>query len=125
MRSLRLLALLAILPLAGCNQTAAEPSLIAQTEKKMAEDAAKVKKDFEDFRAELRRKTQAWIKECKEKGEPAIGMTKSQLFATCWERHRRPHINTTVTANGTIEQVIYHTGDYVYLRNGVVETIQK
>jgi hypothetical protein len=52
-------------------------------------------------------------------------MTKAQVFATCWGK---PHsINTTRTASGTREQLVYRAGDwagYIYLTDGVVTAIQ-
>ena len=71
---------------------------------------------------EVERKTAARRKECEAKGVPAIGMTKAQVSATCWGKPSR--INTTTTANGSREQLVYGLNAYVYLTNGIVTAIQ-
>lgn len=56
-----------------------------------------------------------------------IGMTKQQV--SCVTRYEKPtKINTTQTAAGLSEQVIYEKGwgtEYLYFDNGVLTTIQK
>jgi len=67
-------------------------------------------------------------------GQPgaAIGMTKEQVLSSCgWGKPS--HINTTITAGGTREQLVYGLCNtrksglcrsYIYLTNGVVTAIQ-
>ena len=51
-----------------------------------------------------------------------IGMTMDEARASTWGR---PHdINRTTTAYGTREQWIYGGRNYLYFRNGVLESIQ-
>ena len=56
------------------------------------------------------------------KPEPSIGMTSEEVRASRWGDPEK--INTTTTANGTSEQWVYSSGNYVYLDNGIVTTIQ-
>lgn len=58
---------------------------------------------------------------CENSGRIWLGMTREQVFSTCLGKPK--HINTTITAAGRREQLIY-PGGYVYLDNGVVSGIQ-
>jgi hypothetical protein len=58
---------------------------------------------------------------CKKKGNPKLGMTASQVAATCWGP---PHyINTKIRKAGKYEQYVYGDNKFVYLRNGVVTSV--
>ena len=59
--------------------------------------------------------------ECDRKGGVAIGMTKTQVLASCWGKPER--VNTTITAGLRSEQWVYGY-NYVYLRDDVVTSIQ-
>jgi hypothetical protein len=59
--------------------------------------------------------------DCDRRGGVSVGMTRAQVYASCWGRPQR--INTTTTVGGDHEQLVYGY-DYVYLRNGVVTSIQ-
>ena len=72
-------------------------------------------------------------KESEAKGRPEIGMTKDRIFSTCWGRPS--HTNTTTTASGLREQMVYESctvekynhgfcRSYIYLTNGDVTAIQ-
>nr|PZN59644.1 MAG: hypothetical protein DIU58_17700 [Sphaerobacter thermophilus] len=50
-----------------------------------------------------------------------IGMT-AEMVREAWGRPER--INETITASGRFEQWVYGLGEYIYLENGVVTTIQ-
>jgi hypothetical protein len=63
------------------------------------------------------------VADCKRTGSPQIGMTKEQVRATCWGKPQ--HVNRTETASSIDDQYVYSGGRYVYLRNGVVESIQR
>lgn len=60
--------------------------------------------------------------ECDRKGGVSIGMTRAQVYASCWGRPSR--VNRTLNAYAEHEQFVYGGGNYVYLRNGVVTSIQ-
>lgn len=60
--------------------------------------------------------------ECDRRGGVRIGMTAEQVRASCWGKPR--YVNRTTTARGTSEQWVYGGGNYVYLDNGIVTTVQ-
>ena len=60
--------------------------------------------------------------ECKRKGGVAVGMTRAQVYASCWGKPQKT--NVTTTAGGDHEQLVYPGFQYVYLRNGIVTSIQ-
>jgi hypothetical protein len=60
--------------------------------------------------------------ECKRRGDPRVGMTASQVEATCWGKPG--HVNRTHTADGISDQYVYGDGRYVDLRDGIVTSIQ-
>jgi hypothetical protein len=60
--------------------------------------------------------------ECKRRGNPKIGMTSGQVQNTCWGKPL--HVNRTETGSVVSDQYVYDNGRYVYLRNGIVESIQ-
>jgi Protein of unknown function (DUF2845) len=59
--------------------------------------------------------------ECKRRGGVNIGMSKSQVLASCSGKPER--VNTTMTAGSQHEQWVYGN-NYVYFRDGVVTSIQ-
>lgn len=60
--------------------------------------------------------------ECDRKGGVAVGMTRAQLYASCWGKPQR--INRTLTGSADHEQLVYPGWNYVYLRDGIVTSIQ-
>lgn len=58
---------------------------------------------------------------CSRRGGVDIGMTREQVYASCWGRPQT--VNETVTARGKHEQFVY-AGGYLYLDNGVITSIQ-
>lgn len=60
--------------------------------------------------------------DCKRRGNPRIGMTAKQVEASCWGKPE--HVNRRQTAHATSDQYVYGDGRYVYLRNGIVTSIQ-
>jgi hypothetical protein len=60
--------------------------------------------------------------ECKRRGDPRIGMTAKQVETTCWGKPK--HVNRTETAGAISDQYVYDNDRYVYLRNGIVTSIQ-
>jgi hypothetical protein len=60
--------------------------------------------------------------ECKRRGDPRVGMTASQVEATCWGKPG--HVNRTHTADGISDQYVYGDGRYVDFRDGIVTSIQ-
>ncbi len=60
--------------------------------------------------------------ECKRRGNPRIGMTVDQVIATCWGKPET--VNRTETGKIIFDQYVYSGGRYVYLRNGVVKSMQ-
>lgn len=59
---------------------------------------------------------------CAKKGGVGIGMTKAQVYASCWGKPEK--INVTTTSGGDHEQLVYPGYQYVYLRSGIVTSIQ-
>jgi hypothetical protein len=59
---------------------------------------------------------------CKRRGNPQIGMTADQVKGTCWGKPE--HVNRTETASVIHDQYVYSGSRYIYLRNGVVESVQ-
>lgn len=56
--------------------------------------------------------------------KPSIGMTEAQVEQSTWGYPTK--VNKTHTSSGTHEQWVYRgTGGYIYLRNGIVTTIQE
>lgn len=68
-----------------------------------------------------RKRVAAAAADCKRRGGVASGMTREQVYASCWGRPER--INKTITGGRIHEQLVYGR-NYVYLDNGVVSTIQ-
>jgi hypothetical protein len=60
--------------------------------------------------------------ECKRRGDPRVGMTATQVEATCWGKPG--HVNRTHTAGGISDQYVYGDGRYVDLQDGIVTSIQ-
>lgn len=60
--------------------------------------------------------------ECDRKGGIRVGMSREQVYASCWGKPER--INKTTSAGGDREQLVYRGYNYVYLHNGVVTSIQ-
>ena len=57
--------------------------------------------------------------ECDRRGGVSVGMTREQVYASCWGKPTK--INS---AGGRREQLVYPGPQYVYLRDGVVTSIQ-
>ena len=75
-----------------------------------------------DFRSEATDIDPAFVAaECKRRGEPRLGMSVSQVEATCWGTP--DHINRRQTAKGIHEQFVYPGKRYVDLHNGIVTSI--
>ncbi len=71
---------------------------------------------------EKERRQQADVKkDCERRGGVSVGMTRGQVYASCWGKPKS--INDTLTARGKHEQWVYG-GGYVYLDDGVVTSIQ-
>jgi len=51
-----------------------------------------------------------------------IGMTKDDVLASSWGRPEK--VNKSTYSWGTSEQWVYRSGNYLYFRNGVLESIQ-
>jgi hypothetical protein len=60
--------------------------------------------------------------ECDRRGGIAIGMTREQVFASCWGKPQKT--NETIGPYGKHEQLVYNSGQYVYVENGIVRSIQ-
>lgn len=82
-------------------------------------------KDFDvimsDSQAEHQRKVAAKA-DCDRRGGVRIGMTAEQVRASCWGKPQK--VNATHTAGGDHEQWVYPGYQYVYVRNGIVTSIQ-
>lgn len=70
---------------------------------------------------EIHRANMAEKAACDKKGGVRVGMTREQVYASCWGKPGR--INTTTGSYGTHEQLVYGSS-YLYLENGVLRTIQ-
>jgi hypothetical protein len=70
---------------------------------------------------ETRARVQTAKDRCNKLGGVGVGFTAQQVRASCWGKPER--INTTTTTSGDHEQWVY-SGGYIYLRNGIVTSIQ-
>ncbi len=77
-------------------------------------------KGFQDDEPSVALKKHA--EDCKRLGVPRIGMSAKQVEATCWGKP--DHVNRSETAGAITDQYVYGDSRYVYLRNGVVTSIQ-
>lgn len=68
------------------------------------------------------RKKLAAKAECDRRGGVSVGMTRAQVYASCWGKPLQT--NLTRTSSGDHEQLVYSGHNYVYLRNGIVTSIQ-
>lgn len=59
--------------------------------------------------------------DCDRRGGVQVGMTREQVYATCWGKPQK--INKTIGSYGTHEQLVYGS-QYLYLENGVLRSIQ-
>jgi hypothetical protein len=59
--------------------------------------------------------------ECKKSGLPRVGMTTEQVVATCWGRPNK--VDRTEVGGVISDKFVYDSGS-VYLRNGVVTSVQ-
>lgn len=66
-------------------------------------------------------KARAAKADCDRRGGIKIGMTAAEVTASCWGKPER--VNTTHYTGGDHQQWVYGY-NYVYLRNGVVTSIQ-
>jgi len=82
---------------------------------RQADEAAKAKRKVEAAKAAAKHP-------CKVKGGVAVGMTRAQVYASCWGKPTK--INITTTGSGDHEQLVYPGYQYVYLHNGIVTSIQ-
>jgi hypothetical protein len=72
--------------------------------------------------SEVARKQYAEVKgSCNRKGGVQIGMSREQIYASCWGHPKS--VNETITARGKHEQFVYR-GGYLYLDDGVLTSIQ-
>lgn len=62
-------------------------------------------------------------KEEKEKVEPKIGMTKTEVLNSTWGEPKKKNI--TESRYGNNEQWVYSSDRYIYFENGIVTSIQK
>jgi len=124
------LGLLFMAPLlAGC-VTAAAPydpvAAKAESDRKVSAIVSTYTQRIQEIEAEADRQIAARAAEqkalCKKKGGVGIGMTREQVRASCWGKPEK--INITTNVGGDHEQWVYPGFQYVYLRNGVVTSIQ-
>jgi hypothetical protein len=60
--------------------------------------------------------------ECKQRGNPRVGMTADQVIATCWGKPE--HINHTQTGTQTFDQYVYSNNRNLYFQDGVLRSFQ-
>lgn len=61
--------------------------------------------------------------DCKRRGDPRVGMSAKQVETTCWGKPDR--VNRSEKEGATFDQYVYaNKNRYVYLRNGVVISIE-
>jgi hypothetical protein len=61
------------------------------------------------------------VEECRKKGDPKLGMNAKQVAASCWGPPL--YVNTSKHKNGTYEQFIYGDRKSIYLKNGIVTSV--
>lgn len=52
----------------------------------------------------------------------SVGMTASDVYASCWGRPR--NINTSVVGSTKVETLFYDGYNYIYMENGIVKSIE-
>ncbi len=111
------LAFCSMLALAGCGtyRVADDPAINAS---EMARQNALAEKADRELRAEAAAAKAA----CDRKGGVRVGMTRDQVYASCWGKPQR--INSTIVAGSKHDQLVYGLSSYVYLDDGVVTAIQ-
>ena len=60
--------------------------------------------------------------ECKQRGNPRIGMTVDQVIATCWGKPE--HITHTQSGTQTFDQYVYSNNRSLYFQDGVLRSFQ-
>lgn len=78
-------------------------------------------KSSELVAAAAKRQSEETKREARKRGV-LIGMTKEEVLGSSWGRPER--VNSTHRANSTTEQWVYPGGNYLYFRNGVLDSIQ-
>lgn len=76
-----------------------------------------------ELQAERQKKIATEKADCDRKGSVHLGMTRDQVYASCFGKPDR--INTTATSRGKDEQFVYSSGTYIYLTNGIVRSWQQ
>jgi hypothetical protein len=61
------------------------------------------------------------LAECKKKGAPKLGMTATQVKASCWGAPK--YVNAKERKTGKYEQYVYGDNKFVYLRDGKVTSV--
>lgn len=96
-----------------------------QLEANYPEEVKKYTKLKAQLESEVKNKkmleAQAEIKKKKNEGV-SIGMTKADVLASSWGKPQS--INTTTNAYGVREQWVYGGRNYLYFKNGILESIQ-
>jgi hypothetical protein len=60
--------------------------------------------------------------DCDRRGGVRIGMSRDQIYASCWGKPSRN--NKTTNTSGVHEQLVYGKRGYLYLDNGILNSIQ-
>jgi hypothetical protein len=60
--------------------------------------------------------------ECKQRGNPRIGMTVDQVIATCWGKPE--HITHTQSGSQSYDQYVYSNNRSLYFQDGVLRSFQ-
>jgi len=122
------MGLVLALVLAGCGtyRAADDPGNAAAARKTsdqvIADATASYRAELDRQEAERKARAEAGKALCAKKGGVGVGMTRAQVYASCWGKPEK--INITTTAGVDHEQLVYPGWQYVYLRNGVVTAIQ-
>jgi hypothetical protein len=111
MRTLLVAAILAVMTVpAFADQAGADRYIQEQWEKIAVMRAATAKREADQKAL------------CARVGGVRVGLTAEGVLKSCWGKPAR--INTTVTATHKHEQWAYSRGEYVYLTDGIVTSIQ-
>lgn len=119
--------LLLALALAGCITAAADPEApTVSSDQKVKDAIATYTEQLIAIGAESQKRIAKRDAEqralCAKKGGVGVGMSKAQVLASCWGKPEK--VNVTTSGGGEHEQWVYPGFQYVYLRNGVVTSIQ-
>lgn len=103
----------------------AQQNISDGTIKRWGEDAAKLEQEAKERKVAAEEKAKRDLAEEKKnwkKEGVSIGMSAERVLLSSWGKPEK--INRTTNKFGESEQWVYGSGNYLYFRNGVLDSIQ-